>query len=399
MEQFIEIEHKELLISRTDPRGVILAANDAFIRTSGFSGSELVGSPHKIVRHPDMPKGVFCFLWAELKSGNPVGAYVKNLAKSGRSYWVFAMISPLSDGYISIRMRASQEGIDAAESIYSELLRKEREHSLSPEESAAFIEPLLRANGYRNYNAFMSERFVIETNEREDQIGRKSAAHLQRLSSALSAWKSVMYLCDTINETHKRFEVTPLNMQVEASHLGDLGAALGTIATNFTGIASSINKEMNVYTSSANQVAGVLSNCLFQSFAQALMFEARGVVRNDQNFPNGELAVIQSQSDEYTLRAAGGLRGILEKLTSFIRSSARIKRHLSGLSVTRIMCSIEVARTGVDDRGNIRAMVDDLRQFEEETTKRMADIGDKLHDMEVDLLAVQKSKDTEHAIT
>ena len=207
-----------------------------------------------------------------------------------------------------------------------------------------------------------------------------------------------MHICETIYETHKRFEVTPLNMQVEAGHLGNLGAALGTIATNFTGIASSINKEMNVYTTSANHVAGVLSNCLFQSSAQALMFEACDVVRNDQKFPDGELAVIKNQSDEYAIRAAIGLRGILEQLTSFIRSSARIKRHLSGLSVTRIMCSIEVAQTGVDDRGNIRAMVDDLRKFEEDTARKMADIGDKLQGMEADLLAIEKSKATDHTI-
>jgi PAS domain S-box-containing protein len=95
----------EAFYSRTDKRGVIQSGNDVFQRVAGYEWDDLIGAPHKLIRHPDMPKGVFQLMWDRIKEGKPTGAYVKNRRICGRFYWVFALIAPTEDGYISTRIK------------------------------------------------------------------------------------------------------------------------------------------------------------------------------------------------------------------------------------------------------------------------------------------------------
>jgi aerotaxis receptor len=117
----------DLLVSRTDLRGVITFANDAFVAISGFSREELVGQSHNLVRHPDMPPAAFADLWATLKAGQCWVGVVKNRCKNGDHYWVQAAISPERDagdqvtGFISVRRRPSDAAIAAAETAYARI--------------------------------------------------------------------------------------------------------------------------------------------------------------------------------------------------------------------------------------------------------------------------------------
>ena len=94
-DMFIETEvpEEELIVSRTDLNGVITYVNDTFARISGYDASELVGKPHNILRHNDMPKSVFRQMWQQLASERKWSGYVKNRRKDGGFYWVFAEIS------------------------------------------------------------------------------------------------------------------------------------------------------------------------------------------------------------------------------------------------------------------------------------------------------------------
>lgn len=105
----------EFLISKTDKHGIILYANENLEKISGYSTEELVGSPHNILRHPDMPKWAFEELWETIKSGKMWEGYVKNSSKEGDYYWVFAKVFPITnkDGdteYISVRTTVRPEG-------------------------------------------------------------------------------------------------------------------------------------------------------------------------------------------------------------------------------------------------------------------------------------------------
>ncbi len=94
-DMFIEtqVPENELIISRTDLKGIITYVNDTFADISGYEADELVGKSHNIVRHPDMPSSVFADLWQTIKDGKTWDGYVKNLRKDGGYYWVFAEIS------------------------------------------------------------------------------------------------------------------------------------------------------------------------------------------------------------------------------------------------------------------------------------------------------------------
>jgi len=119
----------DYLISRTDLKGRITFANRAFVETSGFSSAELLGAPHNLVRHPDMPPEAFADLWTSIQAGKSWVGIVKNRRKDGDHYWVQATVTPTRVagriiGYTSVRSMASRDQIDAAEAAY----KRFREH-------------------------------------------------------------------------------------------------------------------------------------------------------------------------------------------------------------------------------------------------------------------------------
>ena len=113
------------LISRTDEKGRITECNDAFVEVSGFVREELIGQPHNIIRHPDMPPEAFRDMWDTLKKGRPWSGLVKNRCKNGDHYWVKATATPdsIRGGYISVRVPAERSAIQAAEALYAKMAR------------------------------------------------------------------------------------------------------------------------------------------------------------------------------------------------------------------------------------------------------------------------------------
>jgi aerotaxis receptor len=116
----------EFIYSRTDLKGVIAHANEAFADISGFTLEELIGQPHNLVRHPDMPPEAFDDMWRDLKVGLPWRGVVKNRRKDGGFYWVIANVAPMREqgritGYQSVRSRPPREDIQAAEAAYQRI--------------------------------------------------------------------------------------------------------------------------------------------------------------------------------------------------------------------------------------------------------------------------------------
>ena len=120
----------ETLVSTTDLKGRILYCNPTFVEVSGFEKEELLGQPHNMIRHPDMPEEAFRDMWATIESGIPWSALVKNRRKDGSFYWVMANVTPLMDGskpmgFMSVRTEATREQIKAAEALY-QTMREEK---------------------------------------------------------------------------------------------------------------------------------------------------------------------------------------------------------------------------------------------------------------------------------
>lgn len=121
------------LVSRTDTRGVIQYVNANFVEISGYTEAELLGQPHRLVRHPDMPSVVFEDMWFALKRGLPWRGLVKNRCKDGRYYWVKAQVAPVYEGnqisgFASTRTMAAPVEIQEAELLYRSL----RDGTISP---------------------------------------------------------------------------------------------------------------------------------------------------------------------------------------------------------------------------------------------------------------------------
>lgn len=122
----------ELIVSKTDRAGVITYANDVFLRVSGYTEAEIVGKPHNVIRHPDMPRSVFKLLWETLESGSEIFAYVVNLAKNGDHYWVFAHVTPSFNergeivGFHSSRRVPAADALPKVRDLYRRLCEVER---------------------------------------------------------------------------------------------------------------------------------------------------------------------------------------------------------------------------------------------------------------------------------
>ncbi|MDX4012723.1 PAS domain-containing protein [Aliarcobacter skirrowii] len=118
------------LVSETDEKGVIRFANRDFCTIAEYEIEELIGKPHNVVRHKDMPKVAFKDLWETVKKGNIWTGYVKNATKNGDFYWVFATVYPFiscdgTKGYLSCRRKASRDEIEKISKIYEELIKQE----------------------------------------------------------------------------------------------------------------------------------------------------------------------------------------------------------------------------------------------------------------------------------
>ena len=123
----VQLQPKELIITKTDPKGHITYANRVFTRIAEYPEYELLGKPHNLIRHPDMPRGVFRLMWKTLQAGQEFFGIIKNYTASGDYYWVFANVTPDygSDrklaGYYSVRRPPARAAVEAVIPIYEQM--------------------------------------------------------------------------------------------------------------------------------------------------------------------------------------------------------------------------------------------------------------------------------------
>lgn len=125
------MRENDFIVSKTSPKGIITYGNPIFIEFSGYTETELLGSQHNIIRHPDMPRAAFSLAWETIQSGREFFGYIKNLAKDGSHYWVFTHITPDFDqqgaivGYTSVRRCPKREAVQKIEPLYRAMLEAE----------------------------------------------------------------------------------------------------------------------------------------------------------------------------------------------------------------------------------------------------------------------------------
>lgn len=257
-------EPHELFFSLTDSKGRIRYGNQVFTRVSGYREEELIGKPHNLIRHPDMPRAVFQLLWDYLEAGKTIAAYVKNLAADGRYYWVLAVVCPCRDGYLSVRLNPSTPLFEAAKSLYAEALKHESAIEQDQGKRAAIDATLpliverLGALGFESYDAFMHAALKAELLARPPHQNlttgpgpsgsNVSATQLFDLLEALTSVRKRLdhvfnslgvfeTLSQQLTGKHQAMEelgpslaVLALNAHLSATRLGDEGAVLSTVS-------------------------------------------------------------------------------------------------------------------------------------------------------------------------
>jgi PAS domain S-box-containing protein len=155
-----KLGEQDFIVSKTDASGRITYANRIFMDIAGFPESDLLGVQHNIIRHPEMPRGVFRFMWNTLKAGDEFIGFAKNLCADGGYYWVFANITPDYDkdgklqGYYSVRRQPPQSALDVLIPVYKEMLAIEKSSSTkdAPEKSLAYLFDVVTQTGAKNYD-------------------------------------------------------------------------------------------------------------------------------------------------------------------------------------------------------------------------------------------------------
>ncbi len=163
LDEEITFGEHEIIVSKTDTKGNISYANDVFCRVAEMRTNDVIGQPHSIIRHPDMPRAVFKLLWDKVTVGEEVFAYVKNMSFTGKYYWVLAHVTPSLDdagriiGYHSNRRKPSRVGLEKIKPIYAALLDEERSHKNGTASLAAsygLLEKTLKDVG-KEYSEFV----------------------------------------------------------------------------------------------------------------------------------------------------------------------------------------------------------------------------------------------------
>jgi len=167
IEEEIRLNPTKTIMSKTDKKGVIEYANDYFMEISGYKEWELMGQPHNVIRHPDMPKTIFKILWDRINNGVQTYAIVKNLAKDGRYYWVIAHFLPVSkDGEIvnhyAKRKAVPDELKEEISSLYNILMELEKTGGMEAAET--YLNSFLEDQGM-SYDDFIHDKMRLSPKE------------------------------------------------------------------------------------------------------------------------------------------------------------------------------------------------------------------------------------------
>ncbi|MFL1707005.1 PAS domain-containing protein [Campylobacter sp. MOP7] len=154
-----QVSSDAFLVSKTDTKGKITYCNMPFAEIVGAKSSELIGKPHNIVRHPDMPRVIFKFLWEYIKNKKEIFAYVKNRSFDGSFYWVFANVTASIDergniiGFYSVRRKPNPKALEIIIPLYKDLLNAEKSGGMDA--SLKLFERILKEKN-TTYDEFMN---------------------------------------------------------------------------------------------------------------------------------------------------------------------------------------------------------------------------------------------------
>jgi len=336
---------EDLLFSRTDDRGVIRTGNAAFQEISVYSWDTLEGAPHKIVRHPEMPKGVFFLLWRALKAKQPIGGYVQNMAEDGVPYWVFATMLPMEDSYISVRMKPTGPTLEKLIPLYQRLHREEKAGSLTPEESAGQIEAFVEEQGFSEYMEFVAFSLREEAAARSKSLHRPANTVAEKLAEMFGAVRQLETHARRVEATFRQTHQIPYNMRLQAGRLEGSDGPISVISSNHRQMTQTLEENLGRFSRDSAVGAESIRAAMFKTCTSNLLEElCKTFSAETEQVPGNkefELSSLHKLASMYTEDSLHEVRSLLDKVRRFGGQCRDMQRMMSGLELTRIMCKIE----------------------------------------------------------
>lgn len=396
----------ELFFSRTDTRGVISYGNSVFVRVSGYPREVILGSPHNLVRHPDMPRTIFKVFWEMLKAGKPIVAYVKNMSSTGAHYWVLAAAFPLEEGYLSIRVKPSSRYFAPVIDLYHRMLAAESKGGMDAAKD--MLDGFVKEAGFESYEHFMTRVLVAEIQSRDGQLKAnedEDARTLARLASSrdLSGRcadcalriSDVFDRLDLFSKTYATFvaesraigqacsslKYNALNMLVTSAREGRNAASLGVIAQHFQLSAEAIRDSLEDFNKATDLEKSIRSVELDLASARLQVDMMAFFVANepDVNEMLKQVANLLGLANAYVAKAEASIDHVATNLTVFMGVARDLRQHLRTLRVLNNSGAIEAAQTAEEAFGpQLKALSAFVTEANDSTDRIERDVRDLL---------------------
>jgi aerotaxis receptor len=370
---------EEVFFSRTDARGVIESGNYVFQRVANYEWDQLLGAPHKIIRHPDMPRAVFWLLWDTIKRGEPIGAYVKNQAQDGLHYWVYAVVMPNGSGYLSARVKPSSPLFHKVQAEYAAIREIERAEKIEPEESARRLVDRLKGHGFANYHAFAAHALATELTARDKGLNSPTDPRTDALSETLEHSEALRTETDGLIRDFNAMRTVPHNLRVIASRMEPTGGPISTLSKNY-GIMSRdmfdwfekhvLGEDSNFSSIKSSVVHTLLIqglSRLLNACDQQLTFERRKLGNTDIE---RERDILRNLVNSYKADSDAAVALVQDEARRIISACDTMERHVLGLSTTRVMCKIEGARLPSSGE-SLTDIIGQLKVFQDRISTRL----------------------------
>lgn len=386
---------EELFFSRTNPRGVISSGNSVFQRVSKYEWDEILGKPHSVIRHPAMPRGVFHLLWETILAGRPIGAYVVNKAKDGAHYWVYALVMPIDQGFLSIRLKPSSPVFETVRRAYARLLQTETASKIPPAESQALLLRALAELGFADYRRFMTEALTQELEFRQAKLGQPPIRALLRLRGVLRLGTQLQAKCEEIIAAYRAVAYAPLNLEAQAARIGHEGRPIAVISGHYDTLARQIQSEIQKFTLAGNLVQEKVAECQFDVCSSLLQREMVAYFRDElRPLPiakETEMAYLEELGALGIAQAKRSLAHIDAEFAKFRAVYREVRKLAVALDLVSVAGKIEAAKIK-HPAGDLHGLLQDLGAFKsvlELSLKEIDEIGDDLlaqtHEMRRDL--------------
>lgn len=391
---------KEYLFSITDHAGVIKACNDVFCRISGYEPQEVLGSPHNIVRHPDIPRALFERVWDYLQSGRPAGAYINNLAKTGEYYWVFAVIVPVESGFLSIRLKPTSELLPAVQALYARARDLENSYTGDRKEgmrlAGELIDTGIREAGFESYEDFMVQALNREVECRlaaiDDQVN--SAALLRQTREVKRLFEmrqSLNKISDFFDGLAVKIRRVAINASIVAARLEEKGSALGVISEEVSNVAARLTEETSqlrdqvedlrqqLFATSFNASFRSLLNETQLDFERSMGKSTQSIDEQRMSFGSGinEICTIldkrHAEAKKTHKKNSEGLQRSLKRFDRFIDALSRILMTLQFGYVTGKSVSV-----AIDGGQEFSVLLEDLAGYYSEAQTELKRTRDKV---------------------